>query len=112
MGSERTSFLKPSTTSREVLYTCPDAHTGYLNLVILTNSDTTSRTILVEIYDTSETEYNTLFDKTVQTKDSTFFDSGGHIVLDAGDQIVLTATTADTITAIATVEEVFDKPRN
>jgi len=68
--------------------------------------------MLVEFYDLSTTTYHTLFDRTVSQKDSVFFDSGGSVVLEAGDKLVLTATTASSITAIATVHEILDAGRN
>lgn len=108
----RTYALTPSTTSRETVYTVPDNHTGFINLLILTNSDTVLRNMLVEWYDVSAITYQTIFDKNIQTKDSTFFDSGGNLVLEAGDQIVVTASVADQITCIITSQELFDPTRN
>lgn len=108
----RTYALTPSTTSREIVYTVPANHTAFINVLILTNSDTTLRNMLVEWYDASATTYQTLFDKNIQTKDSTFFDSGGNIVLEAGDQIVVTASVVDQLTCIVTSQELFDPTRN
>ena len=110
--SPRTSFLQPSTISRETLYTVPNKHTGMLVVFILTNSDTVTRTMLVEYYDVSTTTYHTLFHKDVAGHDSVIFGEHGSVVLEAGDKLVLTATTANTITAIATVHETLDAGRN
>ena len=112
-SSERTYFLKPSSTSRETLYTCPNKHTSKVNTLILTNSYGSSIVMLVEYYDASTTTYYTLFDKSVATKDSVLLYSGGSIaVLESGDKLIVTAATADSITAIATVHELLDSARN
>jgi|TARA_R110000787_G_scaffold98791_2_gene203154 hypothetical protein len=104
----RTKFRNPQTTAREVIYSCPNNYLGELALVIFTNEDaSTARVMKLEVYDADRAEYHTVFYESLPAIDSFIFDRGQYIMLDPGDQIVLTSTTANTISVTVTIKEVY-----
>tara|TARA_R110002096_G_scaffold347509_1_gene540803 strand:+ start:350 stop:697 length:348 start_codon:yes stop_codon:yes gene_type:complete len=111
ISRSKTVFRTPATTSREIVYSCPPNHHATLSLIIFTNTDSTSRNIILEVYDLDLARYNTVFDKAVTTKDSMIFDNGEYVVLEPGDNVVLTASSADTVAVTLTVKEYLTPTR-
>ena len=106
-----TKTLKPSTTSREILYTTPNNITGFVTCVIMANDNASADVMKFEIYDSSASTYFVVFNQDVAGNDSFVF-SEGTLVLEKGDQLVLTATNADRVSVTVTVEEYRDISRS
>jgi len=106
-GRVRSVGHKCTTTSRELIYTCPKNHTTLITLLFLSNTDTANRDVTIEWYDSDEAVYYTVFGTSLSSKNYLQF-SDGYMVLNEDDSFHITAGAANVISAIISVEEIFD----
>ena len=97
-----------TTTNQTTVYTVPANHSSVVQAIILSNTDSTNRNILIQRNDGSGTV--NIFEGRVITANSSvaLVDMNSPLFLDAGDIIYATATTANTLLVTVSVEERYD----
>lgn len=108
----RTYHLNPSTTSREVLYTCPAKHTAILKALFLANTGSSSVDTDIELNDLSNGGWHMIYHTTAAGKSTNYVTDTVLFVLEAGDQIGVTTASANSVDVILTVAEMYDPARN
>ena len=101
-----TKSVDLTTTNQTTIYTVPANHSSVVQAIILSNTDSTNRNILIQRNDGAST-FNIFEARAVSANSSVFLtDMNSPLFLDAGDVLSATATTANTI--LVTVEERYD----
>ena len=103
-----TKSVDLTTTNQTTIYTVPANHSSVGQAIILSNTDSTNRNILIQRNDGSST-FNIFEARAVSSNSSVALtDMNSPLFLDAGDIIYATATTANTILVTVSVEERYD----
>jgi len=106
-GSKKSVWGHNTGTTTEDVYTCPANCVAELVYLLINNSGSSTNTVEVKWYDSSES-YASGFvsSKSLNAGDSVQFDNI-ELVLEAGDKIQITPTSAGHIDSILTVVETF-----
>ena len=100
-----------TTTNQTTLYTVPANHTSIVRALIVGNSDSSARNILVQWNDGSST--TNIFEARAIAANSSeaLINDNAPLYLQAGNIVYVTATTADTLLTTISVEEYYDPNR-
>ena len=103
-----TKSVDLTTTNQTTIYTVPANHSAVVQAIILSNTDSTNRNILIQRNDGSGTV--NIFEGRAITANSSvaLVDVNTPLFLDAGDIVYATATTANTLLVTVSVEERYD----
>ena len=103
-----TKFVDLSTTNQTTVYTVPANHSAVVQAIILSNTDSTNRNILIQRIAGLVT--SNIFEARAISSNSSvaLVDANTPLFLDAGDVIKATATTSNTILVTVSVEERYD----
>ena len=100
-----------TTTGQTTLYTAPANHTVAVRSLIVSNSDSSARNILVQWNDGSTT-HNIFEARQIAANSSeAIVNDNSPLYLEAGQIIYVTATTANTLLTTISVEEYYDPSR-
>lgn len=91
-----------------VVYTCPDNFTGYMTLLFVTNHGSGNKTLTVEWYDKTTNTWYYILGGYVLSAYNFIKLSEGYLVFNAGDQMRITPEAGSNMSAVVTVEELFD----
>ena len=101
-----------TTTDQTTVYTVPANHSSVVQAIILSNTDSTNRNILIQRNDGAST-LNIFEARAISSNSSVaLVDMNSPLFLDAGDIIYATATTANTLLVTVSVEERYDPTRH
>ena len=103
-----TKTIDLSTTNQTTVYTVPANHSAVVQAIILSNTDSTNRNILIQRIAGLVT--SNIFEARAISSNSSvaLVDANTPLFLDAGDVIKATATTANTLHITLSVEERYD----
>ena len=97
--------------SGNVLYTCPAIHTATIDMLMITNGNTTSQKITVEFYDANGTSYHNLIkEKIVAANTALNVLDAARMHLHSGDKIVVSKD-GGTFDATISVREFYNPNR-
>ena len=103
-----TKSVDLTTTNQTTVYTVPANHSSVVQAIILSNTDSSNRNILIQRNDGAST-LNIFEARAISSNSSvTLVDMNSPLFLDAGDIIYATATTANTLLITVSVEERYD----
>jgi len=103
-----TKSVDLTTTNQTTVYTVPANHSSVVQAIILSNTDSSNRNILIQRNDGAST-FNIFEARAISSNSSVaLVDMNSPLFLDAGDIIYATATTANTLLVTVSVEERYD----
>ncbi len=103
-----TKSVDLTTTGQTTVYTVPANHSSVVQAIILSNTDSTNRNILIQRVAGGVT--TNIFEARAISSNSSvaLVDMNTPLFLDAGDVVKATATTSNTILVTVSVEERYD----
>lgn len=95
--------------SATVVYTCPSKHDSTLDLLLISNNNSSNKKISVEFLDSSASSYKFLVkDRTISANSSlNLLESGAALHLQSGDKIVASGETTNTMEVTVSVREYY-----
>lgn len=99
-------------TGGTVIYTVPPRHAAVVKHLSFSNNNSGAKKISAQYYDSKAAAYYYIVqDLSMAANSFTNIVDGNSISLNANDKILLTAETAGTISALISVDELFDPNR-
>ena len=99
-----------SGASATVLYTCPPKNKGEVHILSVSNpSSTLTISVTVEVYNSQASSYYSIVNSSNLEPNSNLFviSSGDNLYLNPSDKIVVSASTASTLTSFIGVRETY-----
>jgi hypothetical protein len=106
-----TKFVDLTTTNQTTVYTVPANHSAVVQAIILSNTDSTNRNILIQRVTGADVPLTSnIFEARAISSNSSvaLVDANTPLFLDAGDVVKATATTSNTLLITLSVEERYD----
>tara|TARA_R100001086_G_scaffold22259_1_gene10710 strand:+ start:92 stop:427 length:336 start_codon:yes stop_codon:yes gene_type:complete len=99
-------------TGGTTIYTVPNNHAAIVKHLSFSNNNSAAKKITAQYYDSKASAYYFIAqDFSIAANTFVNLIDGNIISLNTGDKIILTAETANTISALISVEEIFDPLR-
>jgi flavoprotein len=108
-----TNAIALTGTSDTDVYTVPSNFSSHVEHLMITNSDSSNRNYTLKYYQAATTTTHTLFNShAVAGKGSeSVFTVDRPLYIHAGDKLILSAATANTLTVVVAAEEFYDPNR-
>jgi len=103
-----TKSVDLTNTAQTTIYTVPANHSSVVQAIIISNTDSSARNVLIQRNDGSST-YNIFEARAIASNSSeALINLDSPLYLDAGDIVYATATTGNTLLVTISVHETYD----